>query len=54
MKKKSVAEELNSLIQNEIDYVRAANDTLRNSSKYWYDNHKTLYYKKMRNRRKIK
>tara|TARA_Y100000310_G_scaffold323383_1_gene383640 strand:+ start:1156 stop:1449 length:294 start_codon:yes stop_codon:yes gene_type:complete len=52
--KKSVAEELNSLIQNEIDYVRAANDTLRNSSKYWYDNHKTLYYKKMRNRRKIK
>ena len=52
--KKSVAEELNSLLQNEIDYIRAAYDTLRNSSKYWYDKHKILYYKKMRNRRKIK
>ena len=48
--KKSVAEELNSLIQNEIDYVRAANDTLRNSSKYWYDHHKCEFYKK--NKRK--
>ena len=52
--KKSVADELSSLIKNEIEYIRPANDTLRNSSKYWYDNHKTLYYKKIRKRRKIK
>ena len=52
--KKSVADELGSLIKNEIEYIRTANDTLRNSSKYWYDNHKTLYYKKIRKRRKIK
>ena len=50
--KKSVADELGSLIKNEIEYIRSANDTLRNSSKYWYDNHKTLYYRKMRKRRK--
>jgi len=52
--KKSVADELGSLIKNEIEYIRTANDTLRNSSKYWYDNHKTLYYKRIRNKRKVK
>ena len=39
--KKSVADELSSLIKNEIEYS-------------WIDNHKTLYYKKIRKRRKIK
>ena len=52
--KKTVADELGSLIKNEIEYIRTANDTLRNSSKYWYDNHKTLYYKKPRKRQKIR
>jgi len=52
--KKTVADELGSLIKNEIEYIRTANDTLRNSSKYWYDNHKTLYYKRIRNKRKVK
>ena len=52
--KKTVADELGSLIKNEIEYIRTANNTLRNSSKYWYDNHKTLYYKKPRKRQKIR
>ena len=46
--KKSVADDLNDLIKNEIGYIRSANDMLRNSSKYWYDKHKILYYRKMK------
>ena len=41
---------LHELIKHEIDYIRSVNETLRTSSKYWYDHHKREFYKK--NKRK--
>ena len=42
--------QLNQLIRHEIEYIRSVNETLRTSSKYWYDHHKRQFYKK--NKRK--
>ena len=48
--KAEIAAQLHQLIKHEIEYVRSVNETLRTSSKYWYDNHKREFYKK--NKRK--
>jgi|GEM_PF-1433021 len=46
--KTEVANELTVLIKNELEYIRKANETLRESSKYWYDRHKEAFYKTSR------
>ena len=46
--KSDIADHLCELIRGELDYVRAANETLRTSSKYWYDQHKIVFYKRSR------
>ena len=49
--KTGIANELTTLIKNELEYVRKANETLRESSKYWYDRHKEAFYKPSRRKR---
>ena len=49
--KTEVANELTTLVKNEIEYIRKANEILRESSKYWYDYHKEEFYKSTRRKR---
>ena len=46
-----VANELTTLVKNEVEYVRKSNEILRTSSKYWYDHHKTAFYKQSRRKK---
>ena len=48
--KTEIAVQLHELIKHEIEYIRSVNDTLRTSSKYWYDHHKSEFYKKNKRR----
>ena len=43
--KSEIAAQLHQLIRHEIEYIRSVNETLRTSSKYWYDHHKCEFYK---------